>query len=148
MRAGSVDLGSQGCLGHSDSGPVWSHPIFSGHPLEPPTQRTGLLPWVTFLPQAQSLSHQCERRGGVTASLELHLGALSAVHESGFRFTSEAINYLINLRFIFIFRHTRRARPFTLPERKTWRPYFLSLPLIYSSYHTDTHFWKTAAIMD
>ena len=75
----------------------------------------------------------------VRTSLKLHLGTLSAVSESGFRFTSEAINYLINLCYIFIFRHMRRAGPSTVPERKTWRAHFLSLPPFYSSYLTHTH---------
>lgn len=122
---------------------------FSGHPLEPPTQSTGLLPWATFPPHYPSLSHQCERHGAVWQDISgAAPGYSAAVQESGFRFTSEAINYLINLCYIFIFRPMRRAGPSTVPERKTWRAHFLSLPPIYSSCCTDTHFWKTVAIMD
>ena len=65
----------------------------------------------------------------VRTSLKLHLGTLSAVSESGFRFTSEAINYLINLCCVITFRHIRMAGTPIVPERKTQRPHFLLLPL-------------------
>ena len=152
MRAGTADLGSQGCLGHSDSGPVWSHPgchpsldTLWSHPLRAQVFSPGSLSHHTT-PHCPINVRGMELSG--RTSLELHLGTLSAVQESGFRFTSEAINYLINLCYIFIFRPMRRAGPSTVPERKTWRAHFLSLPPIYSSCCTDTHFWKTVAIMD
>ena len=65
----------------------------------------------------------------VRTSLKLHLGVLSAVSESGFRFTSKAINYLINLCCIITFRHIRMAGTSIVPERETQRPHFLFLPL-------------------
>ena len=127
-----MDLGSQGCLGHSDSGPVWSRPgchpslatlsshLHRGQVLSPGSHSHQTTPHCPINVRDMELS--------VRTSLELHLGTLSAVCGSGFRFTSEAINYLINLCCIFIFRHMMRDGSYTVPERSTGKPHFLSLP--------------------
>ena len=128
--------------GHSDSGPVWS--CIGCQPSMDPRPSHTLRGLVTPGSLSHHTPHHClinvrDMELSVRTSLELHLGTLSAVCGSGFRFTSEAINYLINLCCIFIFRHMRRAGPSTVPEKKTWRAHVLSLPPFYSSYCTHTH---------
>ena len=123
-----MDQGSQRCLGHSDSSCVELSrmPPLSSH----------LHRGQVFSPGSHShhTPHHCpinvrNMELFVRTSLKLHLGVLSAVSESGFRFTSKAINYLINLCCIITFRHIRTAGTSIVPERETQRPHFLFLPL-------------------
>ena len=117
--------------GHSDSGPVWS--CIGCHPSMDPRPSHTLRGTVDPGSLSHHTPHHClinvrDMELSVRTSLELHLGTLSAVCGSGFRFTSEAINYLINLCCFFIFRHMMRDGSYTVPERSRGKPHFLSLP--------------------